>query len=187
MCTQSSTHSDQANGAWPLSSALEINIMIKTKQYSPTKQVYRKLVRKEFIRNSKVIIALTIMFLIAITGISSYGFFHLGNNKILEAWTPLLIIVVMFWLYMLFYYPYATSNSKMNNLAFIKWQYTFNNNEFSAESEQDHKIYSNYLSLPKISIEKEYLMLYFSSVFVLLVPKEAFENESDFEKVINNF
>jgi hypothetical protein len=53
------------------------------------------------------------------------------------------------------------------------------------ESNQGHKISAKFSTLPKISIDNEYFMLYLTSTFVLLVVKEAFQNESDFIKVTN--
>ena len=69
--------------------------------------------------------------------------------------------------------PYSSSNSKLNKLSFIKWQYTFNEEGFIAESNEDHKISAKYASIPKTSIASDYFMLYLNSAFVLLVPKET--------------
>jgi len=157
--------------------------MIKTKKYTLSKQNFRKFTRKEFLKNSKVFIALTILALIGISSISIYGFMILGNNKILEAWEPFLVLVIIFWFIMLFYVPYRLSNLKINRLMFNEWQCSFNEESFITESDQGHKISAKFSTLPKISIDSEYFMLYLTSTFVLLVVKEAFQNESDFIKV----
>ena len=161
--------------------------MIKTKEYALPKPSYRKYIRKELMKNYKALFLLTIAAFIGIGSLSAYGYLNLGNNKILEAWLPFLIIIVIFWLYILVYVPYATSNSKINRLSFNNWQYTFDEISFLAESDEEHKISAKYSTIPKISKNKDYFMLYFNCAFALLVTKEAFYNESDFNEVTNNF
>ena len=159
--------------------------MIKTKKYVLSKQNFRKFTRKEFLKNSKVFIVFTILALIGISSISIYGFMILGNNKILESWGPFLVLVIIFWFFILFYVPYRLSNLKINKPIFNEWQCSFNEESFMTESNQGHKISAKFSTLPKISIDNEYFMLYLTSTFVLLVVKEAFQNESDFIKVTN--
>jgi len=79
------------------------------------------------------------------------------------------------------------SKTKLNRLAFCNWQYRFDASSFNATSDEGVIISARYSSLPKIVVEDNYVMFYMSESFAVLVPKEAFHTETDFNTVSGYF
>ena len=149
--------------------------MIKTNEIKLTKREYFKILARKYFKEKWWLVgAVLILAIIAVSKDYKDAFDYF-----------IIVFGIGYPIYLLIFFR-NFAYSKENKIVLLGRHYEFHDEQLIAQTEDGTRSEILYKNFTKILNMKEFAMLYLSKASFIYLPKNAFESEDDFNKVIKN-
>ncbi len=113
--------------------------------------------------------------------ISIYGYVNTGTTTVLESWTPLLICIILWFVFLTWWLPRQVAFNKLNqrSLQITTISKTDSYLELSLESGYLERV--PYIDIVKYEYTEEYAVFWNNYIDAIIVPRYAFESTEHYK------
>ncbi len=142
---------------------------------------YHRFVKSQTKSRYRWLLIVGIVCVVGILVLSTYGYYKTGTTHVFNEWVPLLICIVVWFVFIYWWFPRQVAFNKLNQRQLQKTTISITDSylQFSLESGFLEQI--PYIDIVKVELTDEYAMFWKNYIDVVIVPRYAFESTEHYE------